>query len=101
MHWRLLGVLLGTFLVIVSQGTYTNWDAQLEYQAASNVLSRGFPIVTTGLMINQPHLGFYLDAPVFHFVGLNYLIGVSITTAFGLGCIALVYMLGTMLYGKN
>jgi 4-amino-4-deoxy-L-arabinose transferase-like glycosyltransferase len=100
-HWQLAGLLLGAFLIAVSQGTYTNWDAQLEYEAASNVINRGFPIVTTGLMINQPPLGFYMDAPVFHFVGLSYLNGVSAITAFGLGCVALVYILGTIFYGKN
>jgi len=100
-HWQLLGVLLGTFLVSVSTGAYTNWDAQLEYEAASNVISQGFPVVTTGLMINQPPLGFYMDAPVFHFAGLGYLNGVGVVAAFGLGCVALVYALGSLLYGKN
>ena len=100
-HYQLLGVLFGAFLVSVSTGAYTNWDAQLEYEAASNVVTRGFPVVTTGLMINQPPLGFYMDAPVFHFAGLSYLNGVWVVAAFGLGCVALVYALGSLLYGKN
>jgi len=32
-------------------GTYTNWDAQTEFEAASSVVTRGFPYVTTGLMM--------------------------------------------------
>jgi 4-amino-4-deoxy-L-arabinose transferase-like glycosyltransferase len=100
-HIQLIGVLLGALLVSLSMGTYTNWDAQLEFEAASSVVTRGFPYVTTGLMINQPPLGFYLDAPVFHILGLSYLNGVGVITVFGLGCVALVYVLGTLLYGKR
>jgi len=100
-HYQLIGVLLGAFLVSASMGTYTNWDAQLEFEAASSVVTHGFPYVTNGLMINQPPLGFYLDAPVFHALGLSYLNGVGVVTAFGLGCVALIYALGTLLYGKR
>jgi 4-amino-4-deoxy-L-arabinose transferase-like glycosyltransferase len=100
-HFQLIGVLLGAFLVAASTGTYTNWDSQLEFEAASNVVTRGFPIVTTGLMINQPPLGFYLDAPVFQAFGLTYKNGLTIAMTFGLACVVLVYILGTMLYGKK
>jgi 4-amino-4-deoxy-L-arabinose transferase-like glycosyltransferase len=100
-HYQLLGVLIGAFLIALSTGTYTNWDAQLEFEAASSVVTRGFPFVTTGLMINQPPLGFYMDAPVFRLFGLSYSNGVASATAFGLGCVVLVYALGTLLYGKK
>ena len=100
-HYPIIGVLLGALLVAASTGTYTNWDAQLEYQAASSVVIQGFPYVANGLMINQPPLGFYMDAPVFHAFGLSYLNGVSVATAFGLGCVLLIYMLGTLLYDKR
>ncbi|MGD0406320.1 MAG: glycosyltransferase family 39 protein [Candidatus Bathyarchaeia archaeon] len=100
-HWQLIGVLIGSFLVLVSTGTYTNWDSQLEFQAASSVVTRGFPFVTTGLMINQPPLGFYMDAPVFQALGLSYTNGVGVVTAFGLGSVVLVYALGCVLYGKR
>jgi 4-amino-4-deoxy-L-arabinose transferase-like glycosyltransferase len=33
--------------------------------------------------------------------GLSYLNGVGVVTAFGLGCVVLVYVLGVLLYGKN
>jgi 4-amino-4-deoxy-L-arabinose transferase-like glycosyltransferase len=100
-HSQITGVLLGALFIATSTGTYTNWDAQLEYQATSNVVTQGFPYVTNGLMINQPPLGFYLNSPVFHAFGLSYLNGVSIATAFGLGCVLLIYALGTLLYGKQ
>ena len=100
-HYQLSGVLIGAFLVALSTGTYTNWDAQLEFEAATSVATRGFPFVTNGLMINQPPLGFYMDAPVFHAFGLSYANGTGLTTAFGLGAVFLVYVLGTMLYGKR
>ena len=100
-NWQITIVLLGAFLVAASTGVYTNWDAQLEFEAASNVVTHGFPLVTTGLMINQPPLGFYMDSPVFHLAGLSYQNGVGVVTAFGLGCVVLVYVLGVLLYGKN
>ncbi len=100
-HYPIIGVLVGAFLFAASTGTYTNWDAQLEYQAASSVVTQGFPYVANGLMINQPPLGFYMDAPIFHAFGLSYLNGVGVATAFGLGCVLLVYALGAMLYGRQ
>jgi len=100
-HWQITIVLFGAFLIATSTGVYTNWDAQLEFEAASNVVTHGFPLVTTGLMINQPPLGFYMDAPVFLLAGLSYLNGVAVVTAFGLGCVVLVYALGVLFYGKN
>ncbi len=100
-HYPIIAILAGAFLIVASMGTYTNWDAQLEFDAASNILTRGFPYVTTGLMINQPPLGFYTAASVFGTLGSSYLNGVGLATAFGLGCVALVYALGTFLYGKK
>jgi 4-amino-4-deoxy-L-arabinose transferase-like glycosyltransferase len=100
-HYPIIGVLLGALLVIASTGTYTNWDAQLEYQAAQSVVTQGFPYVTGGLMINQPPLGFYLDAPVLQAFGLSYPNSVAVVAAFGLGCILLLYALGTLLYDRK
>ena len=100
-HYPIVGVLLASFLVLISTGTYFNWDSQLEFEAASNVIAKGFPFVTTGLMINQPPLGFYMDAPIFHVWGLSYLSGVGIATAFGLGIVLALYALGTLLYDKR
>ena len=100
-HYSIIGVLLGALLVAAATGVYTNWDAQLEYQAASSVVTHGFPFVDNGLMINQPPLGFYMDAPVFHLFGLSYSNGVASATSFGLACVVLVYALGAILYGRK
>ncbi len=100
-HLPLIGVLVGSLLVTVSMGTYTNWDSQLEYQATTSILTTGFPYVDNGLMINQPPLGFYIVAPLLSVFGVSYLNGVAVASAFGLGCVALVYALGTVLYGKR
>ena len=100
-HYPLIGVLIGTFLVSASFGPYSNWDAQLEFEAASNVVTKGLPYISTGYMINQPPFGFYIAASIFRIVGLSYAKGVNIITLFGLGSVFLVYEIGSTLYGKK
>jgi 4-amino-4-deoxy-L-arabinose transferase-like glycosyltransferase len=100
-HYQLIGVLIASFIVLASMGTYTNWDAQTEFEAASSVVTRGFPYVTTGLMIDQPPFAFYMTAPVMQLFGLSYANGVGFVSVLGLGCVALVYVLGTITYGKK
>jgi 4-amino-4-deoxy-L-arabinose transferase and related glycosyltransferases of PMT family len=100
-HYPLVGVLIGSFLIATSMGTYTNWDAQLEYEAATAIAHQGFPYLSTGLMINQPPFGFYTAAGAFQLFGSSYLTGVSLTTLFGVGAVALVYALGALLYGRK
>ena len=100
-HYQLIGVLIASFIILASMGTYTNWDAQTEFEAATNVVTKGYPYVTTGLMINQAPLAFYMTAPVLLLFGSSYVNAVSFVTALGLGSVALVYILGTLLYGKR
>jgi 4-amino-4-deoxy-L-arabinose transferase-like glycosyltransferase len=100
-HYPLIGVLIATSILLASMGTYINWDAQTEFEAASSVVTRGFPYVTTGLMIDQPPFAFYMTAPVLQVFGLSYSNGVSFVTVLGLGCVALIYVLGILLYGKK
>ena len=83
-------------------GPYQNIDSQLEYEAASGVLIWGMPYMrVANNMINQPPLGFFIDALFFGIFGLSFEVGVSIITLFGLGCTLLVYKLGRDLYGKS
>jgi 4-amino-4-deoxy-L-arabinose transferase-like glycosyltransferase len=100
-HYPLVGVLVASAVLMASMGVYTNWDAQLEFEAASNVVTHGFPYVATGLMINQPPLGFYAVAPFLQMFGSSYLNGVAVSSAFGLGCVGAIYALGAVLYGRR
>lgn len=54
-----------------------------------------------GDMINQPPLGFYIEAAFFKIFGLSFNNGVVLITLLSLGCIFLVYKLGEVLYGKS
>ena len=100
-HLPLIGILLASFLVATSMATYTNWDASLEYEAATNITGSGFPTIWTGHLINQPPLGFYTSAAVFQTFGESYSNGVAMTTLFGVAAVALVYALGVVLYGRK
>jgi 4-amino-4-deoxy-L-arabinose transferase-like glycosyltransferase len=100
-HYPLVGILLGSFLIAASMGTYTNWDAQLEYEAATSIAHQGFPYLSTGLMINQPPFGFYTAAAAFNLLSASYQNGVALATFFGVASVALVYALGAMLYGRR
>ncbi len=96
----MIGILAASLIVSVSMGTYQNWDSTLEFEAATNTANLGFPYLSTGFMINQPPVGFYLDALVFKAFGLSYVNGVGFMTFFGLASVVLLYALGNLLYGK-
>ncbi|HJW65627.1 MAG TPA: hypothetical protein VJ507_02465 [Candidatus Bathyarchaeia archaeon] len=51
-HYTLFGVLLGSMLVSISLGPYSNWDSQTEFAAASSVVKLGLPYATPGNLIN-------------------------------------------------
>ncbi len=100
-HYQFIGVLIGVFIVLASMGGYTNWDAQTEFEAATSVVTKGFPYVTGGLMIDQAPFAFYMTAPALLLFGLSYVNAVSFVTLTGLGSVVLVYLLGVVLYGKK
>ena len=100
-HYPLIGILFGSFLVSISLGPYSNWYSQTEFAAASGVIKWGFPYTTFGNLINQPPVGYYIDAVFFKVFGLSYGTGVSVITLFALGCVFLVYEVGKTLYGKR
>jgi 4-amino-4-deoxy-L-arabinose transferase-like glycosyltransferase len=98
----LLLVLLGILLVSVSMGPFENSDTQLEYNTALNVMKSGMPYGNSfGHLINEPPLGFYIEALFFTVFGSSMVTGVFLTALFGLGCAALTYMIGKFFYGKS
>jgi len=95
-------ILIGVALVAFSLGPYQNWDSQLEFEAASNVAKMGIPYVESfGTAIDQPPLGFYIEALFFRIFGSYANTGVTLVTFFGLGSTVLVYIIGKEMYGKS
>ena len=95
-------ILIGVALVAFSQGPYQSYDTQLEFEAASNVVKTGVPYVKSfGTAIDQPPLGFLLEALFFKIFGLSVNTGVTLVTLFGLASTVLMYLIGKELYGKS
>jgi 4-amino-4-deoxy-L-arabinose transferase-like glycosyltransferase len=93
-------VLVGSALVAFSLGPYNNWDTQLEFEAASNVNRVGIPFVESfGTSIDQPPLGFYVEAGVMAVFGVSTGNVVAFVTLLGVGCVLVVFLLGRELYG--
>jgi 4-amino-4-deoxy-L-arabinose transferase-like glycosyltransferase len=98
----LLTILFGVALIAFTLGPYNTYDTQLEFEAASNVVSMGIPYVEGfGTVIDQPPLGFYTEALFFRIFGLSLNTGVALVTLFGLGSTVLMYLLGKELYSKS
>jgi 4-amino-4-deoxy-L-arabinose transferase-like glycosyltransferase len=100
-HLPLIGVLLGSALLYISMGPYSNWDSQTEYTAASAIIKWGFPYTEFGKMINVQPFGFYMDAAFFKVFGVYYTTGVNVITLFAVGCVFLVYKIGATMYGPR
>ena len=101
-NYPLLGILIGIVLVSVSIGPFKNGDTQWEFQAASGVIKWGMPYVNTfGNIMDQPPLGFYVEALFFRVFGLSIDTGVVLVTLFGLGSTIMVYTIGKVLYSKT
>ncbi|MCX8152953.1 MAG: glycosyltransferase family 39 protein [Candidatus Bathyarchaeota archaeon] len=101
-NYPLFSIMLGALLVSITLGPFQNFDTQLEYEAASGVIKWGMPYMKYyGDMINQPPLGFYIEALFFKLFGLSFNNGVLLITLFSLGCIFLVFQIGKTLYGKS
>ena len=101
-NYALLSVLVGFVLVSLSIGPYQNGDTQYEFQAASGILKWGIPYTNSfGNLVNQPPLGFYIQALLFKAFGASIQNGVLLTTLFGLGCVFFVYVIGKVIYNKT
>jgi 4-amino-4-deoxy-L-arabinose transferase-like glycosyltransferase len=100
-NYPLLAILIGIVLISVSIGPFENGDTEWEYEAALGVIRWGMPYVNTfGNIMNQPPLGFYVEALFFTFFGSSIDTGVVLITLLGLGCIIAMYKIGNVLYGK-
>jgi 4-amino-4-deoxy-L-arabinose transferase-like glycosyltransferase len=97
-----MAILIGVTLTATTIGPYHNPDTDLEFSAAQGVLTWGMPYANTyGNMINQPPLGFYLDAAFLQAFGTAYNNGLILMMVFGVANVALVYFLGKALYSKG
>ena len=101
-NYPLLSILIGIALFSFTIGPFQNGDTKWEYEAALGVIKWGMPYVNSfGNIMNQPPLGFYIEALFFEVFGLSLDTGVALVTLFGLGCTILVYKIGQVLYGKT
>ena len=83
-------------------GPFHNRDTQWEYQAASGVIRWGMPYDRfIGNLIDQPPLGFYVEALFLKIFGISLDTGVALVTLFGIGSTVLVYKIGKILYSKT
>jgi 4-amino-4-deoxy-L-arabinose transferase-like glycosyltransferase len=98
----MMAVFIGVALVSASIAPFHNIDTDLEYQTALGVIKWGMPFNPTyGTFLNQPPVGFYIEALFFKLFGPKFDYGTTLITAFGLGTALLVYEIGKLWYGKR
>jgi 4-amino-4-deoxy-L-arabinose transferase-like glycosyltransferase len=100
-YYPLLSILIGFILVSISAGPYQNGDTAWEFNAVSGVLKYGMPYANGLYLINQPPLGFYIQAVFSKAFGMSINNGTLLVTLFGLGCITLIYGIGKFAYNKT
>ena len=100
-HYPLLSVLIGFMLVSLSVGPYHNGDTTWEYDAVSGVTKYGLPYANRSYLINQPPLGFYIQAGFLTAFGASISNGTFLVTLFGLGSVILLYLIGRLLYNPT
>jgi 4-amino-4-deoxy-L-arabinose transferase-like glycosyltransferase len=99
-NYPLLSILVGFMLVSLSIGPFQNGDTAWEYEAVLGVTKSGLPYAY-GQLMNQPPLGFYIQAVFSKFFGLSINNGTFVVTLFGLGCVVLLYGIGRVTYNKT
>ena len=100
-YYPLFSVLIGFMLVSLSVGPYHNGDTAWEYDAVSGVTKYGLPYANSSYLINQPPLGFYIQAGFLTAFGTSITNGTFLVTLFGLGSVVLVYLIGKALYNRT
>ncbi len=99
-YYPIFAVLAGYLLVAASLGPFTNGDTVWELDATSGVLQYGLPYANGFYLIDQPPVGFYVQAAFAGVFGLSFSNGTFVTTLFGLGCVLFVYVIGMKLYDR-
>jgi 4-amino-4-deoxy-L-arabinose transferase-like glycosyltransferase len=100
-YYPLLSVLIGFMLVSLSVGPYHNGDTAWEYDAVSGVTKYGLPYANSSYLIDQPPLGFYIQAGFLTAFGTSITNGTFLVTLFGLGSVILVYLIAMALYNQT
>ena len=100
-YYPLIAVLIGYLLIALPAGPYENGDTAWELDSVSGVLKSGLPLANGSYLIDQPPLGFYMQAAFSKAVGLSIGNGSFLVTLFGLGCVALVYGVGRLAYNRT
>jgi len=106
----LLAILIGVFLVSIVMGPYQTLDTELELNTTKGILRWGYPYLdrygepynnSYGDLFNMPPVGFYTEAVFFSIVPVNEQNGIALMTAFGLGCVILIFFIGNLLYDRS
>ncbi len=100
-NYPILTVFLGYLLVAVSIGPYYNGDTAWETDAIKGVMKYGLPYTNGFYLMDQPPLGFYIQAVIAKAFGLSINNGTFLVTLFGFGNVILVYMIGKAVYNKT
>jgi 4-amino-4-deoxy-L-arabinose transferase-like glycosyltransferase len=100
-NWPILSILVGYLLVALSIGPYYNGDVGWELDAVKGVMKYGLPYTNGFYLMDQPPLGFYIQAALFKGFGVSISNGTFLVTLFGLGCAILVYLIGKAVYNKT
>jgi hypothetical protein len=100
-NWPILSILVGYLLVAFSIGPYYNGDVAWELDAVRGVTKYGLPYTNGFFLMDQPPLGFYIQALFFKGFGFSINNGTFLVTMFGLGNVILVYLIGKAVYNKT
>jgi 4-amino-4-deoxy-L-arabinose transferase-like glycosyltransferase len=100
-NYPILTVILGYLLVALSIGPYYNGDTAWETEAIKGVMKYGLPYANGFYLMDQPPLGFYIQAVLAKAFGLSVNNGTFLVTLFGLGSVILVYSIGNAVYNKT
>ncbi len=100
-NYPILSIIVGYLLVAFSLGPYYNGDTVWETEAVRGVINYGLPYANGFYLMDQPPLGFYIQAGFAKVFGLSMNNGTFLVTMFGLGAVILVYLIGKEVYSKT